>query len=212
MSDGTKLAERVLEMANAIRSGEVDPLEYRLTDAYKELKEMAAGVDSRLDIDEMLNEILGAKVNRIQELARILAAPELYVEKIKSIPVRRLAKMMSWHQSITFQTLKSDTLNDSLTRVVNLMDAMAREKPEDEVPMMSGVPNDFALESEDSLFQEDIQRFLDEIPDSKHIPFAELIYSKDEDVLLKNFLYAVVLISQGNLQYDSLTKEVWKKG
>lgn len=212
MSEGAKLAERVLEMADAIRSGEVDPLEFRLTEAYRDLKDMAASIDSRLDIDEMLNEILGVKVNRVQELARILAAPELYVEKIKSMPTRSLAKMIVWHQPITFQVLEREDMNESLTRVVNLMDAMAREKPEDIVPEMRGLPNGFALETQDALFQEDIQRFLDTIPANKRMTLGELIASKDEDELLKNFLYAIVLISQGKLQYDSITKEVWKKG
>ena len=128
------------------------------------------------------------------------------------MPVRTLAKLIAWHQPVTFQTLAKEDLNESLTRVVNLMDAMAREKPEDEIPEMKGVPNDFALESQDSLFQEDLQRFLERIPANERMTLSEIMASDDDEELLKNFLYVIVLISQGDLQYDSITKEVWKKG
>ena len=93
MSENESLAESVFNMVQAVRTGEIDPLELRLTQAYKDLQELAAKIDSRIDIDEMLNEILSAKVNRVQELARILAAPEIYVNRLKGLSMRNLAKM-----------------------------------------------------------------------------------------------------------------------
>ena len=77
MSDSESLAEQVFKMIQAVRSGEIDSLEFRLTDSYKELQKLAASIDHRIDIDEMLNEVLSAKVNRVQELARVLAAPDI---------------------------------------------------------------------------------------------------------------------------------------
>ncbi|MHA1944403.1 MAG: hypothetical protein ACW96M_08410, partial [Candidatus Thorarchaeota archaeon] len=71
MSENDSLAMRVFEMVHAVRSGEIDPLELRLTEAYKELQNLASKIDSRIDIDEMLNEILSTKVHRVQELARV---------------------------------------------------------------------------------------------------------------------------------------------
>jgi len=83
MSNNESLAERVYQIVQAARSRDVDPLEIRLTDSYRELQELAEKLDSRLDIDEMLNEVLGVKVNRVQELARVIASPEIYVARLK---------------------------------------------------------------------------------------------------------------------------------
>ena len=83
MTENQSLAEKVYEIVQSARSGEIDPLEIRLTEPYRELQELVEKLDSRLDIDEMLNEVLGAKVNRVQELARVLASPEVYVARLK---------------------------------------------------------------------------------------------------------------------------------
>lgn len=211
MSSAKHLAERVLEMADAIREGKMDPLEFRLTDAYQNLRDLAAEIDSRLDIDEMLNEILGLKVNRIENLARILASPELYVERIKGVPVRQLAGMMSYRQPVTFSHLEKEPLDESFTRIGKLFEAMTREPEEESIPKMSGIPNTYAIETEDAVFFEDLRRFLKSIPTKKKIAFNELIESEDFDIFLKRFLYAVVLISKGDLQYEQDSRLVWKK-
>jgi hypothetical protein len=211
MPTAQHLAERVLEVAEAIREGSLDPLEFRLTDAYQDLRDMAAGIDSRLDIDEMLNEILRLKVNRVEELARILASPEIYVERIKGVPVRRLAKMMQLKQPVTFSHLEKEDLDESFTRIGKLLEAMAREPEEESIPKMSAIPNGYSIETEDAVFLEDLLRFLDSIPSGKRVPLNELVESQDFDVFLKRFLYAVVLISKGDLQYDQETRVVWKK-
>ncbi|TFF84777.1 hypothetical protein EU524_00230, partial [Candidatus Thorarchaeota archaeon] len=148
MPTAQHLAERVLEVAEAIREGSLDPLEFRLTDAYQDLRDMAAGIDSRLDIDEMLNEILRLKVNRVEELARILASPEIYVKRIKGVPVRRLAKMMQLKQPVTFSHLEKEDLDESFTRIGKLLEAMAREPEEESIPKMSAIPNGYSIETE----------------------------------------------------------------
>ena len=136
MSENESLAESVFNMVQAVRTGEIDPLELRLTQAYKDLQELAAKIDSRIDIDEMLNEILSAKVNRVQELARILAAPEIYVNRLKGLSMRNLAKLVTLKQPVVIGHLEQDSLGESLNRVVALIEAMSREPPEDPIPFV----------------------------------------------------------------------------
>ncbi|RLI56299.1 MAG: hypothetical protein DRP09_06705 [Candidatus Thorarchaeota archaeon] len=209
--DNRDLAEQVLAMAESIRTGKVDPLELRLTEAYQRLRELAAQVDSRLDIDEMLNEILGAKVSRVQELARILASPEVYVERVRELGVRELARMMVWHQPVVLESLDRTALDESLNRVVRLMEAMSRERPEESIPESSGIPPDFSLKSQRSVFLEDLERFLKGVPKETRVPFSELVFDEDPDTLLRNFLYVVVLISRGDLEYDPVSKMVLRR-
>lgn len=200
---------RVFDMVQAVRSGEIDPLELRLTDAYKELQQLAAKIDSRIDIDEMLNEVLSTKVNRVQELARVLAAPEIYVNRIKGQSTRDLAKLLTPKQPVIIGHLEHTSLGMALDRVVQLIDAMAREPPEDPIPKITDLPKGYTLETEDSVFLEDLEKFLQTIDNGKII-FDELVKSDEFDVFLKQFLYVVILVSKGRLLYDQETREVWK--
>jgi len=200
---------QVFDMVQAVRSGEIDPLELRLTDAYKELQQLAAKIDSRIDIDEMLNEVLSTKVNRVQELARVLAAPEIYANRIKGQSTRNLAKLLTPKQPVIIGHLEHTSLGMALDRVVQLIDAMAREPPEDPIPKITDLPNGYTLETEDSVFLEDLEKFLQTIDNGKII-FDELVKSAEFDVFLKQFLYVVILVSKGRLLYDPETREVWK--
>ena len=189
MSENESLAESVFSMVQAVRTGEIDPLELRLTQAYKDLQELAAKIDSRIDIDEMLNEILSTKVNRVQELARILAAPEIYVSRLKELSTRNLAKLMTLKQPVAIGHLEQDSLGGSLNRVVALIDAMSREPPEDPIPKVTTLPNGFAFDTEDSVFLEDLDRFLATIPEDKKTKFDDRVMDDEFDVFLKHFLY-----------------------
>lgn len=210
MSENQSLAESVFSMVQAVRSGEIDPLELRLTQAYKDLQELAAKIDSRIDIDEMLNEILSTKVNRVQELARILAAPEIYVSRLKELSMRNLAKLVTPKQPVVIRHLEQDSLGDALNRIVALIDAMSREPPEDPIPKLTALPNGFALETEDSVFLEDLERFLATIPEDKRTNFDDLVTNEEFELFLKHFLYVVILVSKGRLHYDPESREVWK--
>jgi len=197
-------------MVQAVREGEIDPLELRLTQAYKDLQELAAEIDSRIDIDEMLNEILSSKVTRIQELARILASPEVYVSCLKEISMRDLAKLLSQKQPVVIGHLEQESLGDSLHRIVTLIDAMSRERVEDPVPEISLLPNGFVLRTEDSVFLEDLEEFLTTIPNGDKTKFDDIVRSADFDIFLKHFLYVVILVSKGRLHYNPKTREIWK--
>ena len=200
---------RVFEMVQAVRSGEIDPLELRLTEAYKELQELASKIDKRIDIDEMLNEILSTKVTRIQELARVLAAPEIYVNRLKGQSTRDLAKLLTPKQPLIISHLEHTSLGTALDRIVQLIDAMTREPPEDPVPKVTDLPDGYALETEDSVFLEDLERFLQTMDNGK-VVFDDLVKSDEFDVFLKQFLYVVILVSKGHLRYDPVTREIWK--
>ncbi|MHA2236398.1 MAG: hypothetical protein ACXABH_13780 [Candidatus Thorarchaeota archaeon] len=209
MSDSESLAEQVFKMIQAVRSGEIDPLEFRLTDSYKELQELAASIDHRIDIDEMLNEVLSTKVNRVQELARVLAAPEIYVNRLKGKSTRDLAKLLTPCQPVIIGQLEHVALSQSLDRIVQLIDSMSREPPEDPVPNVTELPNGYALDTEDSVFIEDLDRFLQTFGNGK-VAFDDILKSDEFDVFLKQFLYVVILLSRGQLIYDADTREVWR--
>jgi hypothetical protein len=210
LAEDSSLAERVFEIVKMARSGEIDPLELRLTDSYRELKELLARIDSRLDIDEMLNEVLSAKVNRIQELARILASPEIYVSRLKEKSTRDLAKLLTRRQPVTINHLERTSLNESLERIVQFIDAMSREPQEDLVPRITKLPNGFAFETEDAVFTEDIERFLTTIPLEGKVVFDNVIESDEFDLFLKHFLYVIILVSQGRLLYNPVTRQLWR--
>lgn len=209
MSERDSLAEQVFKMVQAVRSGEIDPLEVRLTDSYKELQELAAKIDSRIDIDEMLNEVLSTKVKRVQELARVLAAPEIYVNRLKGMSTREIARLLTPCQPVTIGQLEHTTLGQSLERIVQLIDAMQREPPKDPIPSVTELPNGYALDTEDSVFLEDLERFLNTFGNGR-VKFDDIVKSEEFDVFLKQFLYVVILVSKGQLNYDPESREVWR--
>ena len=210
MNRTENLAESVFNMVQAVRSGEIDPLELHLTQAYKDLQKLAAKIDSRIDIDEMLNEILSTKVNRVQELARILAAPEIYVSRLKELSMKNLARLMTLKQPVVIGHLEQDSLDESLNRIITLIEAMSKEPPDDPIPKTTTLPNGFALDTEDSVFLEDLESFLVAISERKKIKFDDLVMNEEFELFLKNFLYVVILVSKGQLHYDPITREIWK--
>ena len=210
MSENESLGKSVFNMVQAVRAGEIDPLELRLTQAYKDLQELAAKIDSRIDIDEMLNEILSTKVNRVQELARILAAPEIYVSRLKELSMRNLAKMVTMKQPVVIGHLEQDSLGDALNRIVTLIEAMARAPLEDPIPKITSLPNGFVFDTEDSVFLDDLERFLATISEDKKTKFDDLVMNEEYELFLKQFLYVVILVSKGQLHYDPDTREIWK--
>jgi len=210
MSENESLAKSVFNMVQAVRSGEIDPLEIRLTQAYRDLQDLAAKIDDKIDIDEMLNEILSTKVDRVHELARILAAPEIYVNRLKELSMRDLAKLATSRQPVVIGHLEHDSLGNALNRVVTLIDAMSREPIEDPIPKTTALPNGFALETEDSVFLEDLERFLTTIKENKRTKFDDLVMNEEFDLFLMHFLYVVILVSKGRLHYDPDTRDVWR--
>ena len=210
MAENQSLAEKVYEIVQAARSGDIDPLELRLTEPYRELQELVEKLDSRLDIDEMLNEVLSAKVNRVQELARVLASPEVYVARLKGKSTKQLARLLVQKQPITIGHLEHASLGGSLARVVQLIEALSKEPPEDKIPEMTPLPNGFTLDTEDSVFMEDVDRFLKTIPLDGKVIFDDIVESDEFDVFLKHFLYVIILVSRGRLRYNPVTREIWR--
>ncbi|TFF94054.1 hypothetical protein EU546_05420 [Candidatus Thorarchaeota archaeon] len=197
------LARRVLEMAEAIREKGEDPFAFRLTEEFQELRASAAEIDSRIDIDEMLNEILTLKVTRVQELAKILAAPEVYVNALETVKPLELAKMIEYNHPITTNTLSYGPLSRAFERVLHMIEALSAEPPEDPVPQLTGIPDDFMFESEDSVFIKDLDEFLKEIPKGREVLIDEIIQHKDFEEFLRRFLLVVVLIARGRISYNA---------
>jgi hypothetical protein len=210
VTENQSLAEKVNEIVQASRSGDIDPLEIRLAESYRELQDLAEKLDSRLDIDEMLNEVLSAKVNRVQELARVLASPEIYVARLKGKSTKALAKLLVQKQPVVIGHLEHSTLGGSLERVVQLIEALSKEPPEDKIPDMTPLPNGFTLDTEDSVFIEDLDRFLKTIPLDGKVIFDDIVESDEFDIFLKHFLYVIILVSRGRLLYNPVTREIWR--
>ncbi|MHA1577586.1 MAG: hypothetical protein ACTSU3_09520, partial [Candidatus Thorarchaeota archaeon] len=186
------------------------PLEIRLTDAYRELQELVEKLDSRLDIDEMLNEVLGTKVDRVQELARVLASPEIYIARLKGKSTKKLAKLLVQKQPVVIGHLGHSSLGGSLERVLQLIDALSKEPPEEKIPEMTPLPNGFALDTEDSIFMEDLEKFLTVIPSEGKVIFDNIVESDEFDLFLKRFLYVIILVSRGRLLFNPVTREIWR--
>jgi hypothetical protein len=206
----TRLATRIVDAVKSIRTGEIDPLDFRLTEAYQELQTIAEEVDRRLDIDELLNEILGSKVTRVQELARILDAPEILVEKVRKMTPRQLAALISYKQPLSVMDLEVGSLESAYQHLTSIIEAHSQPKPQDSVPEMSGLPAGFMFESEESVFIADLNRFVKSIPRKKPISLDALLATKDFDDFLRRFLFVVVLVSRGMVTYDPTNRTVMR--
>ncbi|MFW9967119.1 MAG: hypothetical protein ACFFEA_08190 [Candidatus Thorarchaeota archaeon] len=202
MSKIEVFAESILRIADAVRSGEVNPLEIQLTPEYKKLQDIKAEVGSRLDIDEMLNEVLGAKVSKVQELARVIASPELYISKLRTLSVRDFARMIVYHHPIGIGHLDHSTLDRSAFRIRKFIEKLGTEAPEDRIPTITPLPNGYTFPSQDAILLEDAIAFGDGIPMDQRIPLEEIILNEDFDEFLRRFLYIVILISKGIIQYN----------
>lgn len=211
VTNSEKLLTKVQELVDSVEEGSLNPLEVRLSEAYQDLRQLSAEVDSRLDIDEMLNEILGSKILKVQELARILAAPELYVSKLKEITPRKLGQLIVYKQPVKMTHLDHDGLTSALDRIVQHLEALSREYPPENVPEMTGVPDDYRFASEDSVFLADLEKYARKIPRNRKISIDMLLDCDDFDLFLKQFLYVVVLISRGELEYYQETREVMRR-
>jgi len=210
MAENMTLAEKVYQIVQTTRSGNIDPLEIRLLEPYKELQELVEKLDSRIDIDEMLNEVLSSKVNRVQELARVLASPEVYVARLKGKSTKQLARLLVERQPVVIRHLEHESLGGSLERVVQLIEALSKEPPADKIPEMTPLPKGFAFDTEDSVFLEDLDRFLKTIPDDGKVIFDNIVEDKEFDIFLKHFLYVIILVSKGRLLYNPITREIWR--
>lgn len=206
-----EISKRVFALSKRVQQGDLNPLEVRLTEEYQTLRRLVADVDDRLDIDEMLNALLDQKVTKIQELARVLATPDFYVEYLKSVPIRRLAKLMIYRSPLVIARLDYDKMNASLTRVISIIDSLSKEHPKDPVPEVSEAPPDFRIESENAIFMEEMREFESTIPKGVRMPLSTVIQSDDEEVHLRRFLYVLFLISMGDLKYFKDTQEIMRE-
>jgi hypothetical protein len=207
----TELSRRVFDIARKIRLGELNPLEVILTPAYRELKIAAGRVDIKIEVDEMLNGILSAKVSRVQELVRVLGAPDLYVESLSRMNSRKLSKMIRYRQPLVLRGLNPKSMDDSLSRMLRFIDAISKDRPEDQAPSMSFSARDIILRSEDVAFSREMEDFIELIPIGKRIPLVKLLTTDDKEVRLRRFIYVILMISDGTAVYDPVAREIVKQ-
>ena len=199
-------------MAEGVESGEIDAVDLELSTSYQELREIIAEIEKRMSLDETLNEILVNKIGRVQEIARILQSPEFYLRKLKQLKTREIAQLISYEKPISLSHLEVAALQRALERMILFKEQLTREKSADEPPSISDIPSDYTFESEDSVFMQDLEEFLNSIRKGKEISIDELIAHPDFDVFLKRFLYIVILISQGDLIFDRNRRTVVREG
>ncbi|MEM4734791.1 MAG: hypothetical protein QXS20_03655 [Candidatus Thorarchaeota archaeon] len=199
----TEFARRVLDMADSIREGRADPLEYRLTESYRALRSMAMDLKMKLDLDELLNEILHRKVTRVQELVRLLETPGLVADRLRGMSTQELARHVYLTRPLEFQALDPVRMSSAYRHLTLLLEA--RKIPPhppvaepDETPVLA----EFPLQSDSSVMLTDLEDFLVTIPRGIPVPLDSLITSDDFDKYLRSFLYVLILISRGELTYD----------
>ncbi len=210
-SELEELTRQVADIAGSIRSGKTDPLSLRLTEPYRKLQQLVARIDRRLDIDEILNEALGSKVTRVQEMARVLATPELYIDKLKAMSAKRLATFYRQAQPVKQTHISLDSLDRSMERIMKMIELHSQRPPDDIPPKMSGVPDDFVFASESSIFIEELNRFVASMQVGKPIRIDDLLMVEDIEEFLRRFLFVIVLISKGMVSYDPKGRTVTRE-
>ncbi|MHA1858581.1 MAG: hypothetical protein ACTSUU_03960 [Candidatus Thorarchaeota archaeon] len=205
MSD---LAQRVEEMIRIIEEGQTDPVELRLTKQYRELRSALLDLKLKIDIDEMLNEILGTKIHRVSELARFLSAPDLYAKRIEEMSTRELARMVRFRQPLSHSRFARAHLEEAFARVLRLIDAMSHGvEIEEDIPEIV-IPDRLNLETEEAISEAELRRIERLVPSEGSIPLRELVASSDLVEFIRRFLCIVILISEARVAYDPSTKSL----
>ena len=202
MGDIDELEKTVLKLFSQIETGKQNPLSINLKKSYINLRELEATVARKIVVDGTLNTLLENKTSRIQELARILASPEVYVNRVRMLKPMDLAKLISYRQPVTYSHLDVSRMQESFSRIQDMMAARKESMlKEEQVPSITE-PKDKTMEMEDSVTLEDLNQFLKRIPENQQIGLEELLASPSKDEFLRRFLYVVLLISRGRLEYD----------
>jgi len=202
MGDIEELEKIVRKLFSQIETGKQDPLAINLKKSYINLRELEATVARKIAVDGTLNTLLENKTSRIQELARILASPEVYVNKVRMLKPMDLAKLISYRQPVTYSHLDVSHMQESFSRIQDMMAARKESMlKEEQVPSITE-PEDKTMEMENSVTLEDLNQFLKRIPENQQIGLEELLASPSKDEFLRRFLYVVLLISRGRLEYD----------
>jgi hypothetical protein len=202
------LGREVLTILETVRIGEVDPLDYQLVNAYRKLQELIIETEDKLRIDEMLNEVLGSKILRIQELARILTSPELFVEKLKLFRTKKLAKLATYRNPVVLRHFNYDSLSKSLQKVTSLIDSLHKSIPEEQIPETSTLPPDFVFQSEDPLLIENLKRFVSTLPKRKSVRIEQILDCLEFEEFLRRFLYVILVIDKGMVEYNPQAREL----
>ncbi len=204
----SKLTDKVLEMINAIDRGTADPLQFTLVGPYRELRAIDARLETRIEIDEWLNNILGAKVHRIQELARVLGEPELYVSRLENLRAKQVAALASYHQPLVLRRLDHRQLSSALERLLSIIDTQAHREVTDDTPELIELPSDFVFESEEAITRAEMDEFIRAMAKGTAVPVRDLMRSPDIDEFLRRFLIIIMLVAEGLLKYDPTAQTV----
>jgi len=156
----------------------------------------------------MLNEVLGSKVTRVQEMTRVLTTPELYVDRIRSMSAKKLSTLMCYAQPVTLTHISLESLDRSMDRIMKMIDLHSQQVPEDIPPKMSGIPDDFVFATENSVFLEELNRFVAAMSIGEPVGIDDLLDVDDLEELLRRFLFVIVLISKGMVSYDPKNRSV----
>lgn len=141
-------------------------------------------------------------------MARVVATPELYVDKLRLLSAKKLATFFRSSQPVRQMHISPDSLDKSMERIMKMIDLHSQRPPDEIPPMMSGVPDDFVFASESSIFIEELNRFVTTVPVGRALRIDELLAVEDLEEFLRRFLFLIVLISKGMLSYDPKTRTV----
>lgn len=202
MENIDNLEKTVGRLLRKVEAGEQDPLGIKLVESYRNLRAANADVDRKIDVDGSLNTLLESKTTRIQELAKILASPEVYVNRIRSMKPMSIAKLISYRQPMTISHLNVGRMQESFSRILDMMEARKETMLQEEGPPLTSEPKDKAMKMENSITLSDLKGFLKRVPSDRPIPLAQLLTDSTMHEFLRGFLCVVLLISRGSLEYD----------
>ncbi len=211
MTDAKQLARDAKEMVEAIDSGRADPLQFSLANPYQTLRSLRTGLPIRVTIDETLNEVLKAKVSRVQELTRVLTTPEALVEIVKQLPPREMARLVRYKRPVTVSKMTYQGLSRSLERIIRAIASQVVPDVDEPTPEILERPTEFVFEVEEPIPAAKIDSFLDMLPYDEPVSVHSLLRSVDVDELLERFLIIIILISRGRIEYDPQTGMVMKR-
>ncbi len=197
------LRSRVRRLARSVESGEVDPLEVELARLYRELQELSQQLPVKMEIDEALNELLSAKVGRVQELARAVVDPELLVDRVAHMSARELARLLRLKRPLLVPGLSHQHMHQAAERL-RLREPRRQWDFGRVEPVERPTRMDLRLEPE--ITEEEVEEFLTSVPVGEPLRLSDLLRSEDVEEFLRRFLMVVLLVASGDLQYDATAR------
>ena len=89
-----------------------------------------------------------------------------------------------------------------------MIDALHKPIPEEDIPSTATLPSDFSFQSEDPLLLEKLKKFVSTVSNRKSVKIDQILNCLEFEEFLRRFLYLILAISKGMIEYNPETKEL----